>query len=305
MALGDLSDYVALPSNLKALESVKDFTESLAPFVVIYGPTGWGKSQLLDHACAQIGVIHHITCVKQETKAYLGLSQKQISSKWLVLDHAQLAMSANSDKQALRQILEQRVKLSKPTLLAVTQSQSAENLKALFVCREWKFVEIKAAETIEKEVLAREKAEKLNVTVHDNIIRMMAKISNFNGRSLIGAIHRLNITKSDWSEPEDLLLALGVLQPQLIESQFGDLRDRINEALAGPANTIKPEVTTKELMFVFNRVCGLSEHSTASYFSTEPGIVYKSVKSVEQKVKQDPARMNNLKSQLVKFFAQS
>ncbi len=283
--LRSLRSFAALPSNVHAVESALLFANGLQPFVSIVGPSGWGKTHLLDAAAEQCAAgiraartpihcatswsaePHHASCVEP-----------------LILDNVQDALSKPRRRIQLRIALERRMRAGWPTLLAVTADACDRRLRAtLPSVREWILAEISPPTTSERILVVGQIAESERLVLGDSLRRILATRLQGNGRTIVGALKRLKLHGADWTSPQAVLRACGVLNPFFAANANWDLREHLYEVANGLSSEELAGFRASDLaVYGMLRVALLSEADVARFFKSEPAQVYLLASKVEQ-----------------------
>ncbi|HRF59912.1 MAG TPA: hypothetical protein PLH94_08370 [Fimbriimonadaceae bacterium] len=271
---------VALPTNVKAVEAALLFARGGHPSVALVGPSGWGKSLLLDAATAVLsrtGQAVHVVSVSE----FLGAAPRAEAPVPLILDNVQDALGHTRPRQALRRVLERRVELGRPVLLAFTGAKVTRSHK-LFLpsSRSWLIAGIEEPELEERALVVRSIAHKEGLTLAGGLVRVLARFAGSSGHSIVGACHQLKLFQSRWLRGDDVLRALGLLHPFLHHPSGWDVRDHVvdvmNERLVGrDASERRAPEQTLDLSahLMLNRIC-LSERDVAAYLQLTPGEAY-------------------------------
>ncbi len=112
--------FAVLPSNLNAVESALLFSTEISPLVLIAGPSGWGKTHLLQIAAEQCEKAVGRRVAPVAASAFLLRGGRWDHPGPLMLDDVQVCLKQSRERQLLRSALEVRVRLRRPTLLNVT-----------------------------------------------------------------------------------------------------------------------------------------------------------------------------------------
>src|SRR5471030_3525138 len=92
----------ALPSNVEAIEAALMFSAGLNPFVALVGPSGWGKTHLLNAVGHRLALDTIVPPERLLVSEYLLSSQKADIPGPLILDDVQEALGKSRMKMALR-----------------------------------------------------------------------------------------------------------------------------------------------------------------------------------------------------------
>lgn len=279
-ARSGFSRVVALPTNVKAVEAALLFARGGHASVVLVGPSGWGKSLLLDAAASVLSRGPHKVCVAS-VQEYLAAEPRAESSAPLILDNVQDALGQTRPRQALRRILERRVELGRPVLLAFTAARTTRSHK-LFLpsSRNWLLAEIEEPELEERSLVVRAIAQEEGLTLGTGLVRVLTRFAGSSGHSILGACHQLKLFQSRWMRGDDVLRALGLLHPFLHHPSGWDVRDhvvdivseRLKAVMPAPGALSEPSLDLSAHLML-NRLC-LSERDVAAYLQLTPGEAY-------------------------------
>ena len=265
----------ALPTNIRAIEAGLQFSNGVRPFVALVGPSGWGKTHLIESVASwmrrQGADVRATTAL-----AWLADQQRGDSTAVLLLDDAQDAWRNPRSRHRLRQALERRVRLRRPTLVSFADDGSCEAaLSRLPGHRDWLRATIGEPAPDERELVVRQIATMHGVTMAPGVARIVARHLHGNGRSIVGAVQRLRLVKADWSGPTDVAQAVGVLGPYLIGIDGWDPRDQVLDAVravlgAKGRHDLDADVTAYLLL----TEVGLSEGEVGAFLGLSPNEAY-------------------------------
>lgn len=269
-----LRGFVTLPSNSGALDSILLFSSGLLPFVALVGPSGWGKSHLLR------GAAHHLhkeTGQKLDVynlKEWIERAPGADSSMPLMLDDAQGIYESARVRQELRKILERRVRGGKPTLLSFSMNKGRSLKLFLPQFRSWTVAPIEAPRAKERTPFVQTVAAHNGLTLSDELTQLLNRKVIRTGGSLLGAIKRLKLMRSDWSSPRATLKACGVLYPLFLDEGGWDMRDHTHETLCPVLRCADKKTREEMCIYVMHHLQGISEEAIGSYFHLSAGQVY-------------------------------
>ncbi|MCW5936604.1 MAG: hypothetical protein KIT11_04780 [Fimbriimonadaceae bacterium] len=259
--------------------------------VVLTGPSGWGKSQLLE-VSRDILRSQGVPC---ESTTAIAWSQHQGGGdrrEALVLEDVQDVLIHSRLRHQFRQGLERRVRTGRRTLLSITDARPASIANALLpAARSWVVGTVAEPSPEERALVVRQIAASLNVAMGRSVERLLARHVHGNGHSLIGAIQRLKLVKPDWSDTMDVAQACGVLAPYLMGQDGWDPRDKVFEAVSSTwsSNFTNLGVTPVDVCCHL-MLCdlGLSEREVSAFLAVTPSEAYGRSRLVSSAM-QDPA----------------
>ncbi len=265
----------ALPSNVDAIESSLLFATGMTTFAAIVGPSGWGKTHLIQAACNRIGQDHGVIPEPLATLDYLANPPRFDSHAPLILDDAQESLSRPRMRMILRLNLERRVRGGRPTMLAFTATKVTRQIRALLPsAHDWSISALASAQPAERIPLIHHMASAEGLTLSPCLVNMIAFQMHGNGRTLSGALKRLKLSGSEWVDSVSILRACGLLDPFFSDNSSWDLRLRIlksTEFHRGKLGTLNPPDLA---LYTMLSICGLSEASAARALGIEPAEAY-------------------------------
>jgi len=269
-----LRGFVTLPSNSGALDSILMFSSGISPFVALVGPSGWGKSHLLNGAAQHLERETGREMVVQNLKEWIERAQGADSLLPLMLDDVQVIFESARLRQDLRKILERRVRGGKPTLLSFSMNKSRSLKLFLPSFRSWTVAPLEAPKASERAPFVRSVASHNGLYLSEELTHLLNRRVVRTGGSLLGAIKRLKLIRPDWSSPKATLKACGVLYPLFAEEGGWDMRDHTYETLARALGTTDKRLLDEMCIYVMHHVQGVSEEAVGCYFGLTSGQVY-------------------------------
>lgn len=275
--------FAKLPSNAQALELTRVFAANGASFVALIGPSGCGKSHLLKSASSTIEAdrTQHAEVLDA---ALWALNPPKLDHAALILDNVEDALDKPRVRLQLRLALERRVRSGRPALLSFTAQRPSRSIRAFLPSsKDWIVCGIQEPDARERECLVRQLAEAEGLKLCDCLVWLLSHRMNGNGRSLLGALKRLRLDRTQWTEPDMILRACGVLDPFFTDNASWDLRDQIaccSEEFAGKVTGSRQELA----IYTMLRVALLAEEDVARYYEMEPGEAYSAAIRFEDQV---------------------
>lgn len=291
--LGDgpltFSSLAALPSNIQAIEAGMQFAHNLRPYVAVLGPSGWGKSHLLESVAAIMQYEGHSRPVLTSALDWLNSQARIDCPEPLLLDDVQDVDRRPRARHQLRTAVERRVLLRRPTFLSFNYDRPNRLTKDLMcVPRMWTVTTIHEPTVDERELIVCRVAASARISIHRSIARVIANHLHGNGRSILGALKRLHLAKQDWSREEDLSQACGILMPYLLGRDGWDIRDVAYEAIS---SVVSSEETKRAIFcWILRSEVGLSEEEISAFLRVAPSRVYKYADSVNVQRAADPMK---------------
>jgi len=277
-----------VPSNVRAVEAGLLFSNALVSFVAVVGPSGWGKSHLLEAVASRIAAERGPRSYEMwSANEWVIASRTRTSNLALILDNVQDALAKSRSRQQLRVALERRVRAGWPTILSFTDTKISRPVRAALPSfRDWSLLQIRPPDGTEREVVVSHMAQSEGVVLALELRRILAHRLDGNGRTLIGALKRLRLNGSQWVSSEDVLRACGILNPFFASNSAWDLRDHISE-IAGIRSANDQNVTVDLAVYAMLKIAQLSEADVARYLEIEPARAYAIVQKVESRLRED------------------
>lgn len=292
--LGDsqfsLSTLAAVPSNYGAVETGLKFAHSERPFVALLGPSGWGKTHLIE---ALGGLMHGADerrPVVMTALAWVDGLPRTDSAGPLLLDEVQDIERRPKARQMLRAAVERRVLLRRPTLLSFAGKRPTRLMReVLGNARMWEVAMISEPTPEERELVVARMAASASMALHRSIARVIALHLHGNGRSIIGALRRLQLAKADWSSEQDLSRACGILMPYLIGRDGWDIRDVAYEAVLEAVRAkglYAPGLVDEIFCWLMLNDVGLREDEVGAFLKISPSRAYAKSDAVREAARQ-------------------
>lgn len=277
--LGDSKDwngFAALPSNFAAFEAAMRVAHGLSSFAVIVGPSGWGKTHLLQVAAERAASQYQTDCVIHSPSTFLALPESGNSSQPVLVDGVQDVLRLPRLKHRFMVRLRERTRLRRPTLLALESEPQSKLLRELSMLRVKPSVfPITVPTSSERELIVINVALSMGLQLHRTLARLIARHVDGNGRSILGALNRLALYGNDWSCESSLPRALGITLPFLRGTDGWDLRDSVHEAVCTALNNSCDQERLKGwLCWSLRDLLKLPEDQVSAFINITPGEVH-------------------------------
>ncbi|MBV6458588.1 MAG: Chromosomal replication initiator protein DnaA [Fimbriimonadaceae bacterium] len=277
--------FAALPSNIRAIESVLTFANGLANQVAIVGPSGWGKTHLI-HAAMETLRRQSGQRVRIYTAANFATKPPRMEVfEPLVLDDMQEVLARPRLRQSMRMMLERRVRAGRPTLLTFSAGRITRPLRSFLpYLREWNLAQIVEPDALEREIVIRHMAGLFGLQLSPIVTRVIARKIHGNARSIEGVLHRLRLIRQQWLSDRDVLSSLGVLEPYMSDSGAWELRDHLYDAILRIAPQCESgAVSVSDVAaYLMMRRVGICEREVADYFRLAPGEAHRKVGTIQE-----------------------
>ena len=267
--------FAVLPSNVSGVETALHFATGLSKLAVIVGPSGWGKSHILDGVYEKMCERHEELPRVVSATDWIACAAPQDPMLPLLLDDVQEVANRPRARIQLRLALERRVKAGRPTLLSYAAPKKTRHLNSILPnARDWNVGVIAEPAPSERMLVISELAQGEGLTLSTALTKVMANKMRGNGRTLLGALRRLRLHGPLWSDVNGTLKAFGVLEPFFADSGTWDLRGHILACAKGfPASQYgiaREDLATYTML----RLAYLCELDVARTMRVEPGEAY-------------------------------
>lgn len=264
-----------LPSNIEAIEAALLFAIGQSNLVALVGPSGWGKSQLLDAVSSRVCQESPTGAIRLGVTSYLSNPQKYEHQAALILDDVQEVFGKTKLRQILRFQLERRVRAGRPTMLAFTASKVTRRIKMFLpASREWTVAQISAPAPEERVLLLNQMADEEDLALSPRLTEIIGRHMHGNGRTLSGALKRLRLGSPSWLDDGATLKACGMLNPFFADNPAWDLRLKILRAAEANRHRF-PKVSWFEMaLYTMLNEAALAEADVARIAEIEPADVY-------------------------------
>jgi Bacterial dnaA protein len=277
-----------LHTNVRAIEAALLFATNHHPFVAISGPAGCGKTLLLK-AASQYIKTHGDTCVEYMTaEQFLKLEGRIGLEKIIIIDDCQDVFGKPKQYLRLRLALDRRVRGNRPTLVAFSCPGRDRRINNLLPApRKWCLETISEPSLVGRISLVNHLAKKERINLSPVFTKIIGAKLLGNGRVIAGALQRLKLEKSDWTDSCQILRGCGLLDPYFADNSNWDLRHRIIRVSNDVASKDHRLEVDELSCFLMIHVAGLCEASVANYLEMDPGRCYQQAAKVAKLVKND------------------
>lgn len=271
-------------SNHKAVEAGRRFAKGEIPFLILLGPSGWGKSHLVQAIVCEIRHERGLPVLVEN----LGDSitrNAATSRNPLVIEGCDSMRLDPRHRQLARRIIHRRTKQGNPTLMTFSSPSIDRDIHELLgATRRVQFAVINEPKGSERLSIVEHLCSECKLKVHPAICRLIAYMVPGSGCSIGGALRRLQMVSDDWQSPEAVLRACGLIEPLLIDAT-PDIRDLVNECVleATEKSRLNTKLEASDLTaHLLLRDLGLTERSVAAFFHETEGFVYQRAASVSR-----------------------
>lgn len=279
------STLAPLPSNVEAIEAGLLFSRRLQSFVSICGPSGVGKSEILAATKA-----HCEDAALMSAEHYLNVRTRLSPRQPLIIDDCQELLGKPRRMVMFRSALDRRVRGGCPTMLSFTCDQVPKSgFVVIPQSKRWAKYGIGAPTFDERLQLVAHVAKQEQMLISPALAQLLAKWLGGTGRGILGALHRLKLEQSIWTNSRDTLRACGILDAYFSGNPHWDLRHRVvKTALA--CEPLFESINSEDMAcYTLVRTASLCEHSVASFVGDTPGNCYQRASRFAEIRKSDPA----------------
>ncbi|RYG47239.1 hypothetical protein EON79_07890 [bacterium] len=288
------SSLASFEANIEAVDACLGFAIGLkkpevggSAQVVVVGPSGWGKSHLLDAVTHDLGKATDPIHVE---RANVGEAPSNIDvAAPLLLEDVQESLGRPRLRQILQVGLERRVRAGRPTILAFTLPKPTRTLRAFLPFpRAWEIVEMGEPVGEEREKLLLQMGESEGLALSPALGRILARHMHGNGRTLSGALKRLRLSGSEWLDNPSTLRAVGLLDPFFADNSAWDLKDRVLKAAEEAHPRFGRVVASDLALYTLLHEARLNELDVARAARTAPADAYQRAARFRARIESDP-----------------
>lgn len=270
------TSFAALPHNFEAFEAATQFARGRLDYVALVGPSGWGKTSLLQVAAEtadKAGVEHAIIVNALD---FLKRQDLHETPRSVLIDQVHDVRRRPRERQRMRVLVERRLAHRRPTMLCFDGDNCGRLLREMAsLSHSCRLVRISEPAAHERELIVMHLARKLNLSLHRTIAHVIGRHLHGNARSIVGALKNLCVYKAQWRDDEDVTKACGILSPFLRGEDGWDLRDVACDAVIDLIGTNdKAEDFQRWFCWLTRRDVGLPEWQVAAFLKVEPTEVY-------------------------------
>lgn len=276
----------ATPSNLGAIETAMRFSTGLQTFAALVGPSGWGKTHLLE---AVAWKLRHEAgfgdCEVQGADEWVTASPRAEPHVPLILDNVQDVLGKSRSRIKMRLALERRTKAGRPTILGFTSPKPGRAIRSILpAAREWAISNIGAPAPLERQIIVAKIAQTEGLVISEALVRLLAHRLKGNGLTIRGAMKRLRVHSATWLGPEGALKACGVLNPFFSDNSSWDLREHVMDCARGFDSECAGIEAQDLAIFIMLKEALLGEDDVARFFEIAPAQAYNAAIRFERKL---------------------
>ncbi len=273
-SINSFDTFAPLPSNGQAVEASHHFAAGLTNLVAIVGPSGWGKTHLLDAIVSEINQKPGGSAGRFDVHRALAAPGRIDNLRALLLDDVQEVFGKPKLRQMLRILLERRIKSGRPTVLSFTSEKPTRQIKQFLPhLRDWTVAPISTPEPQERVLIINQLSSATGLVLSSDLTEIIARHMHGNGCTVLGALKRLRLSGDEWSDHRSTLRACGVLNPFFSDNPHWDLQHQIIRAASDVPNA-SAELARDLALYTMMCVAGLPEADVARWAGVEPSTAY-------------------------------
>src|SRR5688572_1680459 len=124
--------FAAVPSNCEAVETSLLFATGLQSFAALVGPSGWGKTHLLEAVAKRLQHdAGYWACEVHSASDWISNQNRVDPHVPVVLDNVQDVLAKSRSRLLFRLALERRVKAGRPTILGFTSPKPGRSVRTV------------------------------------------------------------------------------------------------------------------------------------------------------------------------------
>lgn len=262
----------SLNSNTEAIEAALLFCAGHHPLAAIVGPSGWGKSHLLQAISNRLA-IDGILAEPMSVHEFLANSGRA-DAPALLLDDVQDVLGKPRLRLDLRLALEKRARNDRHTFLAFTAPRVTRQIRGFLPePRKWAIATMVEPVAEERAQLLAHMAKAEGLSLSPRLVRILAEQMLGNGRTFVGALKRLRMAGPNWMDADQTLRALGILDPFFTDNGSWDLKHKILRVAEGSKAQFTRSIHIDLALYTMLQA-GLGEADVARAAKLSPAEVY-------------------------------
>ncbi len=272
--VNSFENFAPLPSNGQAVEAALHFATGVTNLVAIVGPSGWGKTHLLEAIANRYNQTPGGTAGRFDIQRALAAPGRLDSHRALLLDDVQEVFGKPKLRQMLGVLLERRIKSRRPTVLAFTAEKMTRQIKQFLPSnRDWTLGVISAPAPAERVLIINQLGTAIGLSLTPELTQIVARHMHGNGCTLSGALKRLRLSGEEWEDTKSTLRACGVLNPFFSDNPHWELQHKIIQTAAETPGASE-EMARDLALYTMMCVAGLPETEVARWAGVEPSTAY-------------------------------
>jgi energy-coupling factor transporter ATP-binding protein EcfA2 len=270
----NFDSFAVFTSNAQAVECAHLFAAGGAPFVAFVGPSGCGKSHILK-ATSHRMKSEFLSDVNVIDASCWALGRRRDGGSPLILDNVQEAVHQSRVNIQLGLALQRRVRSGRPTLLSFTAPKNSRTIKGFLPnSKDWVVCSVKPPEAAERQQLVKLWAKSEGLVLSESLAWLLSHRMKGNSPALLGALKRLRLYQSQWTDPSMTLRACGMLNMFFADDSGWDLREHLFVSANEYCHN-HSQLCPKDLaIFALRRLGDISEVEVARFFEIEPAAAH-------------------------------
>ncbi len=264
-----------LPSNVEAIEAGLRFSAGLNTHVALTGPSGWGKTHLLEAITYRLTHELGTPVERLSASAVVDNPLKGETPGPIILDDVQEILGRPRPQLALRLNLERRVRAGRATILAFTVPKPNRQLKGFLPnYRDWTVCTMAEPQAAERILLLNHMSAAEGLQLSPSLVKVIAHSMCGNGRTVAGALKRLRLSGSSWLDSRATIRACGLLDPFFADSPDWDLKLKVLKVAENNRSAFPKATVTDLALVVMLHEAGLAEADVARCLGISPADAY-------------------------------
>lgn len=255
--------------------------------VLIVGPTGWGKTRLLEASAQTAKKVQNTNArvIDASTWAHFGHTLDPDQPLWL--DNVHDAMNKARTRVPLQLALERRAQAKRPTMLAANCAGPREIARLVPNYRDWNVVRIKPPTKPERQLVVAHLAQRMGVELSESLSSILSHRLGGSARAIEGALRRLQLAGPTWTSDIEAIRACGILTPLFDDNGQWDMRTTMSESAQKFLQTgQEPNLDERSLaIFGMRHWAHIPEVDVAHFFEATGGQIYGTVRRYRERIR--------------------
>jgi energy-coupling factor transporter ATP-binding protein EcfA2 len=277
----------AIPSNVEAIETAMSFGTGHERLVLIVGPTGWGKTRILEASAKTAKEVQKTNARVIDAATWAHSVHALDPDQPLWLDNVHDAMSKARTRVPLQLALARRAQAKRPTMLAASCNGNREIAQLVPNYRDWNVVRIKVPSKPERQLVVTHLAQRMGVELSDSLSSIISHRLGGSARAIEGALRRLQLAGPTWTSDIEAIRACGILTPLFDDNGQWDMRTTMSESAHKFLESAEePNLDERSLaIFGMRHWAHIPEADVAHFFEATGGQIYGSVRRYRERIR--------------------
>ncbi|MBX3096564.1 MAG: hypothetical protein KF812_06860 [Fimbriimonadaceae bacterium] len=276
LRLDVVAGFTPLPSNQSAITLIEAFIAGRIHSLWLGGPTGGGKSVLLD-TVTQVFRNNDVPVRHESALSFARLLSSpyddHANHSVLILDDFQDVRLHPRQAAAITNHLEHRVRRGLPTIVGDTVRRPLPSASLPLMTR-WERIWLPVPQGEERERLVQHMAGLMRLHLDPVLVKIIAYRMGGNHRAIAGALQRLAVDSGDWRGRGRTLTACARLMPLISIGTEWDPRDAFAEGVERALSHLGEQERQNWVAWSLLRGARFVECDVAAYLDRDPGEVF-------------------------------